>query len=60
MKWHFYINESIRLINSFEQTIKEGENYYDIKKEDYYKYENEKEIKDNWEIEVNNKKIEFS
>ena len=46
------INESIRLINSFEQSIKEGENYYNIKKEDYYKYENEKEIKDNCEIEI--------
>ena len=28
--------------------------------EDYYKYENEKEIKDSCEIEINNKKIEFT
>ena len=42
------INKTIRLINSFEQTIKEkGQDYFGIKKEDYYKYENEKEIEDN-------------
>ena len=55
------INKSIRLINSFEQAIKEeGDDFCDIKKEDYYKYENEKEIKDNCQIEINNKIIEFS
>jgi len=63
------INENIRLINSFEQAIKEREgNFYDIRgsffgkieEEDYYKYGNEKEIKDNCQIEINNKKIDFS
>ena len=56
------INRSIRLINSFEQTIKvyKEDIFEEIEKEDYYKYENEKEIKDNCQIEINNKKIEFS
>ena len=56
------INKKIILINSFEQTIKEkGQDYFeDIKKEEYYKYENEKEIKDNCLIEIINNKIEFS
>ena len=56
------INKSIRLINSFEQAIKEkgGGQFYGIKEEDYYKYENEKEIKDNCQIEINNKIIDFS
>ena len=56
------INKKIILINSFEQIIREkGDNYFTfIKKEEYYKYENEKEIKDNCEIEINNNKIEFS
>ena len=31
----------------------------EVKEEDYYKYNNEKEIKDNCEIKINNKKIEF-
>ena len=55
------LNERIRIINSFEQTIKEygGNIFNEIKKEDYYKYENEKEIKDNCVIEINNKKIEM-
>ena len=47
------INKNIRLINSFEQAKKEkGGNYFGIKEEDYYKYENEKEIKDNCQIEI--------
>ena len=55
------VYENIRLINSFEQAINERFGYfYDIKEEDYNKYENEKEIKDNCLIEINNKKIEFS
>ena len=55
------INKSIRLINSFEQATKErGGEFFDIKEEDYYKYENEKEIKDNCQIEINNKIIDFS
>ena len=55
------INKKIRLINSFDPTIKEKRGYiHDIEEEDYYKYENEKEIKDNCEIEINGEKIKFS
>ena len=54
------INEDIRIINSFEQVIKEKFGYYGIKEEDYYKYENEEEIKYSCQIEINNKKIKFS
>ena len=56
----YKINKKIRLINSFEQIIREKSFLYSIKEEEYYKYENEKEIKDNCEIEINNNKIEFS
>ena len=56
----YNIYEEISLINSFEQIIREDINlFYDIKKEEYYKYENEKEIKDNCQIEINNKKKNF-
>ena len=51
------INKDIQIINSFE-------NYKRIKKiknkEDDYKYENEKEIKENIEIKINRKKIKFA
>ena len=51
------INKDIQIINSFE-------NYKAIKRykeeEDDYKYENEKEIKENIEININGKKIDFS
>ena len=60
----YNINKKIRLINSFEQIIREKEEeedyFYYIKKEEYYKYENEKEIKDNCQIEIDNKKVELS
>ena len=35
-------------------------NYFGIKNEEKYKYENEEEIKDNCKIIINNKTIEFS
>ena len=54
------INESIRLINSFEQAKKQHGYLYVIEGEDYYRYKNEKEIKDNCQIEINNKIIDFS
>ena len=52
------INKDIQIINSFEN-YKRAYSY--IKdKEDDYKYENEKEIKENIEIRINGKKIEFT
>ena len=49
-------NENIRIINSYEQYNRER-----IFKKDYKKeYENEKEIKDNCEIYINDKLIIFS
>ena len=53
------INKTIRLINSFEE-VKRSKGIYDIKKEDYNKYENEEEIQNNCEILIDNNKIEFS
>ena len=51
------INKDIQIINSFEN-LKRINNWEDNK--DYYKYENEKEIKENIEIKINEKKINFS
>jgi surface protein len=51
------INKNIQIINSFENIDKSR---WRIKKEDYYKYENENEIKDNCKIEIDNKEIGFS
>ena len=48
------INKDMRLINSFENVNPDW-----IDKKDYNKYENEKEIKENCEIEINNKNIGF-
>jgi len=51
------IDEDIQIINSFEN----NKRIFEIEdKEDDYKYENEKEIKENIEIRINGKKIEFS
>ena len=52
------INKKILIINSFENCIREG--YYFGNEEDNSKYENEKEIKDNIEIKINEKIIPFS
>ena len=58
------INISSNDINKYIQIINSFENYKRIKKlgekEDDYKYENEKELKENIEIRINGKKIEFS
>ena len=51
------INEDIRIINSFEE-YKRINDLDD--KEDDYKYENEKEIKEKCIIKINNKRIPFS
>ena len=53
------VGKKIRIINSFE---KYKRNHYTgwIKEEDYYKYENEKEIKDNCKIKINNNDIDFN
>ena len=51
------INKDIRIINSFEE-VKRNNKLEDSKND--YKYENEKEIKDNCKIEINNKIIPFS
>jgi len=50
------LNEDIRIINSYE------ENYRNCKKKDKYNidFENEKDIQENIEIKINNKKIKFS
>ena len=51
------INEDIRIINTFEE-YKRINNLDD--EEDDYKYENEKEIKENCIIKINNKRISFN
>jgi len=51
------INKNIRIINSFEDNIR----YYNLDKdEDSYKFENEKEIKENIIIKINNNIIDFN
>ena len=50
------VNKKIQIINSFEE-FKRRDKING--KEDDYKYENEKEIKENCEIKINNKKISF-
>jgi len=51
------INKEIQIINSFEE-VKRINEWKDDK--DDYKYENEKEIKENCEIKINNNIIPFS
>ena len=53
------VNKKIRIINSFEEFIKNEEIVF-IEEKDYYKYENEKEIKDNCKIKINNNYIDFN
>jgi len=52
------IGKKIRIINSFEEYIKY--NSTNICKPDYYIYENEKEIKKNCKIIINNNNIDFN
>ena len=51
------VNRDVRIINSFEN-VKRDEKKDD--KDDDWKYENEKEIKENTEIEINGELIKFS
>ena len=51
------INKKVRIINSFENVKREREKK---NKNDDWKYENEKEIKENIEIKINGKLIEFT
>ena len=53
------INKDIRIINSFENYKRENE-WWRKDSEDDYKYENEKEIKENIEIKINGQIIEFT
>ena len=52
------INKDIRIINSYEERIR----HYNIRpiKNEANKYENEKEIKDNCKIKINNNYIDFN
>ena len=51
------INNKIQIINSFENWKNKNDSKIE---EDDYKYKNEKEIKENIEIKINEKKIEFT
>ena len=51
------INKNIRILNSFEEYKRINE--YDDEEDDY-KYENEKEIKENCIIKINDKIIPFN
>ena len=53
-----HINKDIRIINSFEQIVKEAKCFKYQK--DYYLYENLKEIKESIEISINDQVIPFS
>jgi len=53
------INKKLRILNSFEE-YKRNNKVWWMEKEDYNKYENEQEIKENIEIYINENKIEFS
>ena len=46
------LNKKIRIIYSFEESIRNKEIYF-IEEKDYDKYENENEIKDNCRIKIN-------
>ena len=52
------INKDIRIINSFEE-FKRYNDFYNDEEENDYKYINEKEIKDNCIIKINNRTIKF-
>ena len=51
------VNKEIQIINSFEEYKRN--NKYAKDEEDDYKYQNEKEIKENCEISINNNNIPF-
>ena len=52
------INKDIRIINSYEEYIRN--NNLKMETENFNKYNNEKEIKDNFKIEINNKSIDLN
>ena len=52
------VNKEIQIINSFEEYKRNDK--YAKDEEDDYKYQNEKEIKENCEISINNNNIPFS
>ena len=54
------VGEDIRIISSFEEYLKSVGFIFAIEKKDYYKFENEKEIKDNCKIRINNNNINFN
>ena len=51
------VNKDVRIINSFEEYMRENNMKINVEDDEY---KNEKEIKDNCEIEMNNIKIKFS
>ena len=53
------MGKDIQIINSFEESIRNG-NIINIEEKDYYLYENEKEIKENCKIKINNNEINFN
>ena len=53
------INKDIRIINSYEECIRNNK-YLEREIKEVDKYENEKEIKDNCKIKINNNYIDFN
>ena len=53
------VGKDIQIINSFEESKRNGD-VINIKEKDYYLYENEKEIKENCKIKINNNEINFN
>ena len=53
------MGKDIQIINSFEESKRNGY-IINIKEKDYYLYENEKEIKENCKIKINNNEINFN
>ena len=53
------LNKEIRIINSYEEVIRE-DLYFGISNKDFVKFENEKEIKDNCKIKINDNYIDFN
>ena len=55
------MGKDIQIINSFEESKRNDKyNFINIKEKDYYLYENEKEIKENCKIKINNNEINFN
>ena len=56
----YNIGKNIRIINSFEECIREREYLNSNYKEKNSEFENEKEIRDNCQIKINNELIDFN